>query len=553
MADTPGEAHDAPKSSIRETVSSVAIAFAMAFIFRAFVIEAFVIPTGSMAPTLLGRHMEFVSEQTGTRFQVGPWADGPRAEQTLVTVHDPMTTSFPAGVVRGSTAARRPAHEIERPQGPLRAGDRILVLKYLPPLFSPSRYDVVVFKNPTDPTQNYIKRLTGLPGEQLAIVDGDVFARPASAPPSTADLERPGGSWALDGWRIRRKPEQAQRAVWMPVHDTSHAPVDPVRNGFTWYSPPWLARDPEGGPGGGWSGLDGRTPTYTGDGPTRLVWDAQRWPLVDHYPYNERYRRTGQTLRPLTPATFGVGDVRVRMGVQPTDAALGSLTIEVQARGHRFRARIAGGKATLAMRPQAPADGDWTQLAQADGVDLPAGEITDVEFWHADQALWLLVEGERVAYAPYDWGPIERFENATGLPLRAGEPTLPEPSVYAPGRPSIELGGPARLHRLAVDRDLYYQSTRGDSAVPVRGSHPTMDLAVLGEGQYFVCGDNSASSQDSRLLDGVSPWVGGQLDVGPGIIPVELMMGKAFFVYFPAMERRMGLPVPGFGRLRFIW
>ena len=36
--------------SLKETFESVIIAFILAFIFRAYVVEAFVIPTGSMAP-----------------------------------------------------------------------------------------------------------------------------------------------------------------------------------------------------------------------------------------------------------------------------------------------------------------------------------------------------------------------------------------------------------------------------------------------------------------------------------------------------------------------
>lgn len=53
-----------------------------------------------------------------------------------------------------------------------RMGDRILVLKSLYPFIAPKRFDVVVFKNPTDPTgrsANYIKRLIGLPNEQVLL------------------------------------------------------------------------------------------------------------------------------------------------------------------------------------------------------------------------------------------------------------------------------------------------------------------------------------------------------------------------------------------------
>src|SRR5882762_4594404 len=57
-------------SSVKETLESILVAFILAFIFRAFVVEAFVIPTGSMAPTLLGAHMRFRCEDCGYQFDV---------------------------------------------------------------------------------------------------------------------------------------------------------------------------------------------------------------------------------------------------------------------------------------------------------------------------------------------------------------------------------------------------------------------------------------------------------------------------------------------------
>src|SRR6476469_3272033 len=56
--------------AIRETVESVIVAFILAFLFRAFVAEAFVIPTGSMAPTLMGRHKEIACPQCGYLYAV---------------------------------------------------------------------------------------------------------------------------------------------------------------------------------------------------------------------------------------------------------------------------------------------------------------------------------------------------------------------------------------------------------------------------------------------------------------------------------------------------
>ena len=75
----------------------------------------------------------------------------------------------------------------------LLVGDRIFVTKYSygyskhsfpfsPPLFkgrifesSPERGDVVVFKTPADNRTDYIKRLIGLPGDQIQFVDSNLY------------------------------------------------------------------------------------------------------------------------------------------------------------------------------------------------------------------------------------------------------------------------------------------------------------------------------------------------------------------------------------------
>src|SRR4026207_1016447 len=60
----------AEKENIKETIESILVAFILAFVFRAFVVEAFVIPSGSMAPTLLGAHMRYRCEDCGYQFDV---------------------------------------------------------------------------------------------------------------------------------------------------------------------------------------------------------------------------------------------------------------------------------------------------------------------------------------------------------------------------------------------------------------------------------------------------------------------------------------------------
>ncbi|MHC4993276.1 MAG: S26 family signal peptidase, partial [Planctomycetota bacterium] len=71
-----------------ESIQSLTVAFVLAMTFRGFVTEGFVIPTGSMAPTLMGQHVLLQSEQTGATFRVG--VDPNRPAPALERVPDPM-------------------------------------------------------------------------------------------------------------------------------------------------------------------------------------------------------------------------------------------------------------------------------------------------------------------------------------------------------------------------------------------------------------------------------------------------------------------------------
>src|SRR5436305_13424453 len=59
-----------PGGGWREAVESIAMAVILALLFRGFVAEAFVIPTGSMAPTLDGRHKDLKCPKCGEWYQV---------------------------------------------------------------------------------------------------------------------------------------------------------------------------------------------------------------------------------------------------------------------------------------------------------------------------------------------------------------------------------------------------------------------------------------------------------------------------------------------------
>ncbi|MCL2646341.1 MAG: S26 family signal peptidase [Phycisphaerales bacterium] len=79
---------------------------------------------------------------------------------------------------------------------------------------------------------------------------------------------------------------------------------------------------------------------------------------------------------------------------------------------------------------------------------------------------------------------------------------------------------------------------------------------TLGPDEFFALGDNSRSSLDGRGWDVVSPALD-DLGTRRGIVPRRYLLGKAFFVYWPAGHRLTHLDidvplVPNTGEMRFI-
>ena len=104
----------------------LATAFVIALVIRTVLFEAFTIPSGSMKPTLLVGDFVFVS-----KYRYG-----------FTHYSLPLSPQWFSGR-----------------------------------LFSrePERGDVVVFRLPSDDTVDYIKRVIGLPGDRIKVVDGLVF------------------------------------------------------------------------------------------------------------------------------------------------------------------------------------------------------------------------------------------------------------------------------------------------------------------------------------------------------------------------------------------
>lgn len=538
---------------IKETLTSLLIAFMLAFLFRGFVIEGFLIPTGSMAPTLMGKHLRMHSEQSGYDWAVGPWtyADPrsrsmPVRNQVDIRVQDPMS-----GIPVQDTNRR------------LAAGDRVFVLKYLPWLHRPERWDVVVFKNPGT-NENYIKRLVGLPGEQIAIVDGDIFARPfVEGQTAGSGWE----SWTQDDWRVQRKPERVQRTMLLDVFDSSYAPI-----GLVEYRSPLSGTTP------GWSGVEtgpqtGGVFAYTGAGATSLAWNGRR-PLTDANAYNQTFNGFDLFAESDDPSVrtpvrpFPDADLALSINLRSDGDTAVHPTIE--ARGMKLRASVnpSSGSASVEMRDAGASESPWTVLDEGSFAKVGTGQWTRIEFWHVDQALWLFINGELVCGGADDGGyeltPAQRAMGATGRSWSeledysgAGDGRT-SPGVFALSelyrKPTLRWdfeGEGFEVSNVKVQRDIAYQV---NTYRQTRGGHP-MFFPTLNSEQFFMCGDNSSNSEDSRLwLDNsINQWVRQEIDSTPGVVNKDLVVGKAFVVYFPAPLDGGPVLTPDFGRVRWIF
>jgi signal peptidase I len=185
----------------REGIESSVIAVILALLFRTFEAEAFVIPTGSMAPTLQGRHKDVKCDQCGYSYRTG------------ASLGHEMSSKGP--VVETTCPMCRYGLRIDpnRSNHGSFSGDRILVNKFAYQFGEPQRWDVIVFKFPGNAKQNYIKRLVGLPGETLKIQHGDVFSEPQGT----------------SGFQIARKSPAKLQSMLQLVSDSNRIPESLVK------------------------------------------------------------------------------------------------------------------------------------------------------------------------------------------------------------------------------------------------------------------------------------------------------------------------------------
>ncbi|HEY2838988.1 MAG TPA: signal peptidase I, partial [Pirellulales bacterium] len=343
---------DAPapprKDGIRETVESVVIAFVLAFLFRAFEAEAFVIPTGSMAPTLMGVHKDLTCEECGYAFRIGASEEQDDEAQRLA-----------AEMKRGSPENRKAAatelagrdqltaicpncrYEMDQvTRFPTYKGDRILVSKFPYDLASPDRWDVAVFKYPRCASENYIKRVVGLPNETLTIHGGNIYT-------SHGDP---------DNIEIERKPPDKVRAIMQTVYDNDYVVPKLVKAGLPERWQPmeaggdaWKTSEDyrtfhhDGAGGEGWLGYQHlvATPEEWDEYEARGAFGTTERPIAprlvsDFYAYNAgRQRKNGDSYDADYTGLHWVGDLILECDLKIESAGPGGyVTLRLIKGGH---------------------------------------------------------------------------------------------------------------------------------------------------------------------------------------------------------------------------
>lgn len=160
---------------VRELVESLVVALFLAFLFKTFEAEAFVIPTGSMAPTLMGRHKDVECSQCSYQFQVSASEEMDSSSNRRNGRHVVAGTCPQCGFTQyfGDEVPNNGRDAVAQSF----TGDRILVSKLAFDQRELRRFDISVFRSPAEPKINFIKRIVGFPNERLRVQYGDLFVQ----------------------------------------------------------------------------------------------------------------------------------------------------------------------------------------------------------------------------------------------------------------------------------------------------------------------------------------------------------------------------------------
>lgn len=385
------------RGPIRNGLESFGMAVLMAVLLKYFVLEAYVIPTPSMQPTMMG---------------------SPDAGET----------------------------------------DRILVDKSYYLFHEPQRWDIAVFRYPVRQVQSYVKRIVGVGGDRLWIAGGNLYQ--TSADGKTHTILRKPARVQHTLWReiypMRRKLELYEARDGA---DVDAVPVDKDvfgrRKYFRAARGKWKI-----GADGEFRGTPSSNQTLKlvlrseqarnnyADGydlpvakSTRLERQRPADPRTDGLTEAERGDRYGLNFQ-------AVSDLRFGFALSPTQTPEKlRIAIEIASKGLTYELVVAQSKGVLRATATKPGP---TQTISSKPFDfeIKAGEATPIRFARLDDRLYAWRDGELVGQFDCDSIPLkERLEVS-----------LTEPSVEM--FVELIGTGSCALAEVTVDRDLHYTRSR---------------------------------------------------------------------------------------------
>lgn len=342
--------------------------------------------------------------------------------------------------------------------------DKIAVFKRWFDVFEPARFDLVVFERPEREAgaalasdlvgERFVKRLAGFPGETVRIEGGDLFVTPAGA---AVPERRP----------VARTPERI-RQMFRPV-----SRFEPGAAGDGAFRIPAGAAVEDGtvvlraGPRGEGGEEEGvlRYVEFVRDD----WWDEQG------------RRHQGES---------AVNDTALAAVVTALDPTT-EVAVKLREKGDIFVLRLSTREAARLLRVTGTRE---EPIAAQPTVPsrLPAGVPVRVLFANVDDRLLLWQDDRLVLDVPYQGN-----RRVIGVNER--------------NEPAVEVeSGAARLTEIEVLRDVYY--TERDCEFAVRAP------LTVPEGEYFLLGDNSVNSRDSRHF---------------GPVPRSRFVGRPFLIFLP--------------------
>ncbi len=543
------------KSGFRPLFDSL-IGLAVAVtLFRTFAIEGYIISTGSMAPNLVGYHKRIQCPTCRFLFAFGVSHEKMVLEPEFVTCPN-------CGHARINVASIPPS-----------VGDQLLVHKHAFTFKSPRRWEVVVFQNPNKPTQAYVKRLVGLPGERMQIIKGDIYVNGEIqrknlsqqrgirvlvydddyCPPETESwnsrwIAQPGWHTSGSGFKSvdldREESASEQATTWVTyrhwirsggLHTTS-VPLDRWPDGVeipnAILAP--LCYDPVARRlvciGTLPSVLRDRLLSRTNDLLlTRAIWQIDEQshlsPITDLYGYN----------RPLrSSAPVAIRDVMLT--AQATiHGGNGQFVLQITDGDRVFSCVFDVGAGTVSLKEE-------DVVLAICAARLPPQMLSKsvlVEMSTFDRQIIVAVEGETVFKIPiqlpknpYDnLGEAVRERSAQGA-TDNGQLTLRRPVRFGTRGLNVSVDS------LKLFRDVYYTAGGGRNAIDEPFS--------LRDDEYYFLGDNSPVSLDSRS------WPNGMVSSG-------MFLGKPLVVHLPSRpgKIRIGnyvsyIRIPDFSRIHYI-